>query len=337
MADDERIERLVTKRPLHEFSEPRSRLESTTSINFDINDACIHESVPDSRGGNKRRRTVLACTACRTRKTRCDGGRPICSTCETLGYQCVYAQPVYSDNVTVGREHLFTLESRLSVLECKFKSLEQHANRPAPGASCEGELIVGVDGQPVVAADLPDEDIPHAGIPHLKNLALMDYRGKGGGHICFSPILPPSGRELYDWYLTSKQRTIDARFDFFADFHIFPRYVIAIEFVVFAEDEARRCDDLYQVLAKDAINQGYSEYRTHVAYMDLIADHFDHNDSSLRKYVELLKDITDPKGILSPGKQGIWGSSKIAATAKSRIAVAHKEGENCNSSRNGHL
>jgi 4-cresol dehydrogenase (hydroxylating) len=206
-----------------------------------------------------------------------------------------------------------------------------------PGARCEGELVVGVDGQPVMASDLPEEDIPHAGIPHLKNLALMDYRGKGSGHICFSPILPPSGRELYDWYLTSKQRTIDAGFDFFADFHIFPRYVIAIELVVFAEEEAQKCDDLYRILAEDAVKQGYSEYRTHVAYMDLIADHFDYNDSALRKYVDLLKDVTDPKGVLSPGKQGIWGTSKIATTARSRIANAYRGGEDLNGSRNGHL
>jgi len=57
------------------------------------------------------------------------------------------------------------------------------------------------------------------------------------------------------------------------------------------------------------VKVGYSEYRTHVAYMDLIADHFDHNGSVLRKYVSALKDTMDPKGILSPRKQGIWGSA----------------------------
>lgn len=206
-----------------------------------------------------------------------------------------------------------------------------------PGARCEGEVIVGPNGQPLMTPNLPDEDIPHAGVPHLRNMALMDYRGKGGGHICFSPVLPPSGRELYDWYLTAKQRTTDSRLDFFADFHVFPRYVIAIELVVFVEEEAGRCDNLYRLLAEDAITQGYSEYRTHLAYMDLVADHFDNNDSSLRKYVELLKDVTDPKGVLSPGKQGIWGTSKIAQAAKSRTAMAYREKPSSNTLRNGHL
>lgn len=188
-----------------------------------------------------------------------------------------------------------------------------------PGAKCEGKLFAGVDGQSVQTADLPVEDIPHSGIPHLNNLALMDYRGKGSGHTCFSPIIPPSGQELYEWWLGAKKRTADAGFDFFADFHIFPRYVIAIDLVVFSSDEAERCDTLYRLLAEDAVKMGYSEYRTHVAYMDLIADHFDHADSALRKYVSTLKDAMDPKGILSPGKQGIWGT---AATKQLSAAIS---------------
>ena len=195
----------------------------------------------------------------------------------------------------------------------------QAAFRRIPGSNCEGKIVTGINGQPVMTTDLPHEDIPHAGVPHLTNLGLMEYRGQSGGHTCFSPILPPSGRELYAWYLTAKQRTIDANFDFFADFHVFPRYVIAIELVVFAEDEADRCDRLYRLLADDAVKQGYSEYRTHVAYMDLIASHYDANDSALRRYVDAIKDMTDPKGILSLGKQGIWGSSELAREIKKSL------------------
>jgi Fungal specific transcription factor domain/Fungal Zn(2)-Cys(6) binuclear cluster domain len=124
--------RLTTKRPLQELTGPRSTLGSTSSVNTDTNGANVHGSVPDAVAENKRRRTVLACSACRTRKTRCDGSRPICSGCETQGYQCVYAQPSYSENVTVGREHLFTIESRLSSLERKFKLAEQRASRHTP-------------------------------------------------------------------------------------------------------------------------------------------------------------------------------------------------------------
>jgi hypothetical protein len=132
MAHAERTERLVTKRPLQELTTQRSTSASSASINFDNIDANGQESVPEGSAANKRRRTALACSACRTRKTRCDGARPICSACENQGYQCVYSQPIHSDSITVGREHLFMLESRLSVLERKFKSDEHRTSRREP-------------------------------------------------------------------------------------------------------------------------------------------------------------------------------------------------------------
>jgi 4-cresol dehydrogenase (hydroxylating) flavoprotein subunit len=67
------------------------------------------------------------------------------------------------------------------------------------------------------------------------------------------------------------------------------------------------------------VKMGYSEYRTHIAYMDLIADHFDRNDSALRRYVSVLKDNMDPKGILPPRKQGIWGTAAMKQLARPDI------------------
>jgi 4-cresol dehydrogenase (hydroxylating) len=40
--------------------------------------------------------------------------------------------------------------------------------------------------------------------------------------------------------------------------------------------------------------------------MDLVADQFDWGDHAQRRLNERLKDLLDPNGILSPGKQGIW-------------------------------
>jgi hypothetical protein len=41
-------------------------------------------------------------------------------------------------------------------------------------------------------------------------------------------------------------------------------------------------------------------YRSHTAFMDLIADQYDANDSALRRTVEHIKDALDPAGILAP-------------------------------------
>lgn len=40
-----------------------------------------------------RRRATIACEICRSRKSRCDGGRPKCRLCVELGAECVYREP----------------------------------------------------------------------------------------------------------------------------------------------------------------------------------------------------------------------------------------------------
>ncbi|OAQ95824.1 hypothetical protein LLEC1_05078, partial [Akanthomyces lecanii] len=40
-----------------------------------------------------RRRATIACEVCRSRKSRCDGGRPKCKLCAELGANCVYREP----------------------------------------------------------------------------------------------------------------------------------------------------------------------------------------------------------------------------------------------------
>ena len=51
---------------------------------------------------------------------------------------------------------------------------------------------------------------------------------------------------------------------------------------------------------------GWAEYRTHIAFMDQVAEMYSFSDHAMRRFQELLKDAVDPYGILSPGKSGIW-------------------------------
>lgn len=83
--------------------------------------------------------------------------------------------------------------------------------------------------------------------------------------------------------------------------------------MIFTAAEQEPIDQLYKQLLADAAKQGYSEYRTHINYMDEVAAHFDFNKSALRRFMTLLKDVVDPNGILAQGKSGIWNSSKQLA------------------------
>ncbi|KAK2478753.1 hypothetical protein H9L39_08127 [Fusarium oxysporum f. sp. albedinis] len=74
----------------------------------------------------KRRRVALACSACRIRKSRCNGVRPRCDTCDKLGFDCSYEQQETSANLLVPKDIFAALEAKVKLLET---NIEQHNGR----------------------------------------------------------------------------------------------------------------------------------------------------------------------------------------------------------------
>ena len=188
-----------------------------------------------------------------------------------------------------------------------------------PDVIFHAETYSGKNGKLLRIADMSEAEIPHNGFPRLTALPMVDARGRGGGHICFSPLFPAGAKELQTWYQKARTFVQEANFDFFGDFHVYGRYIIAIVVVVYGPREGPRANSLFKRLLEDAHeNDNASEYRTHIDYMDEVAGHFDFGDGALRRFVTSLKEHIDPNGILSQGKSGIWSKPQMVQTGKGR-------------------
>jgi len=148
-----------------------------------------------------------------------------------------------------------------------------------------------------------------AGIPSTQVLQIINWRGGRGGHIGFSPVLPATSEHVLKQFRSTKKRYEEIGVDYYGSFTLFERYTTNVNMMVYDRDDKAMTSQvraLFKVLIADAAKQGYSEYRTHLSYMDDVALTFDFNNHALLRLNETLKDTLDPNGILAPGKQGIW-------------------------------
>ena len=159
-----------------------------------------------------------------------------------------------------------------------------------------------------LAASMGSESA-QAGVPSLIPLGVLKYRGEDGGHLGFSPVVAPSGKEAVKLANLVGTRCHEHGFDYYGGFSFGVRHLYSVMMILYdKQNQGHRmqANRLCERLVVEAARLGFGEYRAHVAYMDLIGEQYDFNNHALRRFVETLKDAVDPNGILSPGKQGIW-------------------------------
>ena len=110
-------------------------------------------------------------------------------------------------------------------------------------------------------------------------------------------------------YSTLNEWGLDYRGGMYCEDRFF-RLVTTLIFDSKDEEQKKRVRSAFSALIKNCAKQGYAEYRTHLNYMDEVADTYDFNNRAMLRFQEQLKDAIDPNGIIAPGKSGVWGSHK---------------------------
>ena len=152
------------------------------------------------------------------------------------------------------------------------------------------------------------EGTPWTGVPITFPLSNTNWFGGRGGHLGFSPVMPARGDVAMKLFNQASALFDEYGFDYHPSFAIGERHMTNVNQILFDRDNAEmtsKIDPLFRQLVTNAADEGYSEYRAHIDYMDLIASTFDFGDGALRRMNEKVKDALDPNGIIAPGKSGI--------------------------------
>ncbi|GGH33472.1 FAD-binding oxidoreductase [Microbacterium album] len=154
-------------------------------------------------------------------------------------------------------------------------------------------------------------DRVYSGVPNLDWSGMAGWRGgEHGGHMSFAPVAPLSGKQVYELQMWLKEQFERNGIDHTADLIVVnERSLCSVAGITFDIDDEQATAEGYRVmqeLVREAGKIGYGEYRAHLHFMDLAQEQYGFNNHAYRRFVEKIKDAVDPRGILSPGRHGIW-------------------------------
>jgi 4-cresol dehydrogenase (hydroxylating) len=173
------------------------------------------------------------------------------------------------------------------------------------------------------------------GVPSLQIFQLVARNAANpagsAGHLSFSPAIPRTAEALIAVNRVLGPILAEMQTGWSSGFlmpHLYwDRSFICVIGLLLSEDPAAnaRTLELYRRLVRTAAEHGWGEYRTPVLFQDFVASTYGFGDGAMMRFQEAIKDAVDPRGIIAPGRYGIWPQAGRAGNKRQALAFATGE------------
>lgn len=106
-------------------------------------------------------RVSLACLACRSKKTRCGGQKPVCDNCARASLECSY-DPRTDQRKPYSKAYVSTLQARINSLEKELERNAREQRRP-PQSRASKSLRSTANPEEAAAGHAEDGEVPASG------------------------------------------------------------------------------------------------------------------------------------------------------------------------------
>jgi (+)-pinoresinol hydroxylase len=201
------------------------------------------------------------------------------------------------------------------VIAAQWDAVCELASKAIKDVSFKADPIRSI---PLTEAQKVGVHVQQVGIPNLEIFA-MGGRSPGNshptsGHMWFSPVIPRSGEAIFEANRVFDEAATTLKLPTFGikpfalPFGLFERAFLFVVGFPVTEDPQQNQEFVkaFRELVRIGAEHGWGEYRTAVIFQDQVQEVYSYNNNILRRFHETVKDAVDPKGILSPGRYGIW-------------------------------
>jgi (+)-pinoresinol hydroxylase len=171
---------------------------------------------------------------------------------------------------------------------------------------------------PLTEAQSEKVHVQQVGIPNLEFFA-FGARNKGNpnptsGHMWFSPVIPRTAEAIFEANRVFEEAVEEYKIQviglkpFALPSLLMDRNLLMILGFPITDDPGLNKSFVqgFRQLIDVSAKHGWGEYRTPAIYQDQVMGVYSFNNNILRRFHETVKDAVDPKGIISPGRYGIW-------------------------------